>query len=332
MMMGNLRFGILTTYEYWWVVELCSSGAVKISPAYCWSDQGECSVMAMLYYVICLARESVESQSYTAPQLPKVNLPKSKGDGESRGKENQDSNARRGGGPPGPAEGGGGKKKQGSGKSAGAGGRQAAGGAGRSGTGGLEFVRYLVEHTDRITFQARLEGAGGPGEGRLVVVKAYDTEEARDREAARFRELQGLRSLPAVVDERLELEWTDAEERRVHALVLAWVGPPDSGGPAVGTARRGGAGLPLEALSQVREALLAMHRRGVAHGDVRLPNLAWDPAARQAFVLDLSHALALRDAASPAEFNAECRADLQRVAELVEDARARAGPPARLVR
>jgi hypothetical protein len=51
--------------------------------------------------------------------------------------------------------------------------------------------------------------------------------------------------------------------------------------------------------------------------------------ARRAFVLDLSHAVAWGEA----EFAAECRSDLQRVAELMEDeARARAGPPARLMR
>lgn len=56
---GNLRFGILTTYEYWWLVELCSDGAVKISPPYRWDDEGECSVLAMLHYAIGLAQQPV---------------------------------------------------------------------------------------------------------------------------------------------------------------------------------------------------------------------------------------------------------------------------------
>ena len=139
--------------------------------------------------------------------------------------------------------------------------------------------------------------------------------------------------MPALLDGRLELEWTEAEERRVHALVLEWVGPPGAGGPQCAPAGVGRAGLPREALEQVRKALGAMHGLGVAHGDVRGPNLAWDPVAERAFVLDLSHAVARREAASAAEFAAECRTDLQRVAELMEDeARARVGPPARLVR
>jgi len=140
--------------------------------------------------------------------------------------------------------------------------------------------------------------------------------------------------VPELLDARLQLEWTEAEERRVHALVLEWVGPSGAGGPQFALPPRGrAAGLPREALEQVREALGAMHRRGVAHGDVRGPNLAWDPVARRAFVLDLSHAVGRAEAASAADFAAHCRTDLQRVAELMEeDARARAGPPARLVR
>ena len=166
-------------------------------------------------------------------------------------------------------------------------------------------------------------------------MKAYDTAAARDREAARFRELRSLRAVPALLDGRLELEWTEAEERRVHALVLEWVGPPGAGGPQCAPAGGGRAGLPREALEQMRKALGAMHGLGVTHGDVRGPNLAWDPVAERAFVLDLSHAVARGEAASAAEFAAECRTDLQRVAELMEDearARARAGPPTRLVR
>ncbi len=332
MTLGNVQYGILTTYEYWWLVELCSDGAVKISPPYHWMDEGECSVMAMLHYALSLARESACSRKVTLPQMSKVTKPTKRGDGgsdssESRDKENKDSNGRQGGG----GSKGGGASKQREGKSAGGGGRQqAAGGSGRGGVGRFEFVRYLVEHADRISFQARLDGCGGgEGPGRLVAVKAYDTAEARDREAARFRELRSLPAVPALLDGQLELEWTEAEERRVHALVLEWVGPPDAGGAQCAPAGGGRVGLPREALEQVRAALGAMHGLGVAHGDVRGPNLAWDPVARRAFVLDLSHAVAWGEA----EFAAECRTDLQRVAELMEDeARARAGPPARLMR
>ena len=331
--LSNLRFGILTTYEYWWLVELCSDGAVKISPPYRWDDEGECSVLAMLHYAIGLAQQPVGTRKVTLPLLCKPRFLDG-ADGsdasESRDQENRDSNARQGGGG---SKSGGSKQEQGSGKPAAGGGRQAAGGARQLGSVQYEFLRHLVEHVDRVTFQARLVGVSGK-EGRLVAVKAYDSAEDRDREARRFWELQGLRAVPELLDARLQLEWTEAEERRVHALVLEWVGPSGAGGPQYALPPLGrAAGLPREALEQVREALVAMHRRGVAHGDVWGANLAWDPVARRAFVLDLSNAVGRAEAASAAEFAAHCQTDLQRVAELMEeDARARAGPPAPLVR
>ena len=67
MIIAKLRYGILTTYEYWWVVELCENKDVCISEAYCWSDTGPCSVLAMLHYVVHLARESVGK--FAAPSL-----------------------------------------------------------------------------------------------------------------------------------------------------------------------------------------------------------------------------------------------------------------------
>jgi len=50
--------------------------------------------------------------------------------------------------------------------------------------------------------------------------------------------------------------------------------------------------LPTSALHMVRETLQEMHALGVAHGDVRLPNLAYDPVTGRVFVLDLSHGVA----------------------------------------
>jgi hypothetical protein len=166
----------------------------------------------------------------------------------------------------------------------------------------------------------------GP-DGRLAAIKAFDTVAERDREAGLFRRLRGLCAVPAVVDAQLELVWTEADERRVHALALEWVGPPDAGGPQfVPLWQR--PRLPEEALDQVRAALAAMHKLGVAHGDVRPPNLAWDPAAGRAFVLDLGSAVTRRDATRPCEFDARCRTDLQRLDEIVAAAQAppSAGP------
>jgi hypothetical protein len=77
---------------------------------------------------------------------------KKKGGDESSDKENRDSNAGLGGGR---------GRRQAPGRTAEAG--TSCGGGGRIGIDRFEFVRYLVEHEDRITFQVRLaEGAGSP--------------------------------------------------------------------------------------------------------------------------------------------------------------------------
>ena len=313
MIIAKLRFGVLTTYEYWWVVELCENGHVRISTTYCWSDTGACSVLAMLHYVVHLARESLGK--FTAPSLPRLadvygKEPDADG-GAADDKENHDSNGRQHGGGASGSKGGKGPTKH---KGAG-GGKSACGGGGGGGGGGVfEFVRFLQEHSDRITFQARMAGEGG----RLAAIKAYDTAKARDAEAARYRRLQGLEAVPQLLRERLGLVWTDTEERRVHALVLAWVGPEDAGGERFGGARA--AALTAGAVSQVRNALSAMHGRGVAHEDVREDNVVWDAAEGRAYVVDLSHAATEGDV-GPAEFARICNEDLYCAERLMADTR-----------
>ena len=82
-----------------------------------------------------------------------ANLTRKKNDGdESSDKENRDTNAGHGGGRSKT-----GRRRQAPGRTAEAGsacgGGERSGGGGRSGIGRFEFVRYLVEHEDRITFQ-----------------------------------------------------------------------------------------------------------------------------------------------------------------------------------
>jgi hypothetical protein len=91
----------------------------------------------------------------------------------------------------------------------------------------FNVVRYLAHRRDCITFQVQLEGSKGR---RLVAMKAYASEQARDQEAGHYQALQGVEGVPELVAGALELTWSDKEERRVHALVVAWVGPPDAGG------------------------------------------------------------------------------------------------------
>ena len=104
----------------------------------------------------------------------------------------------------------------------------------------------------------------------------------------------------------------------MHALVLAWVGPEDAGGERFGGAWA--AALTAGAVSQVRNALNAMHRRGVAHGDVREDNVVWDAAEGRAYVVDLSHAATEGDV-GPAEFARLCNEDLYCAERLMADTR-----------
>jgi hypothetical protein len=331
MILAKLRYGILTTYQYWWVVELCDNGEVLISEAYCWSDTGEYSVQAMLHYVVHLARTS--RGKFSTPVLPPVLSPRAKKDQPDSGgggggddKENQGFNGqgRKGGSSSGSK----GKGKGGQASKVGGGKSACDASGGHRNAASLEFLRYLAENKNQITFQARLATGGSCGAGRLAAIKAYDTEEARDREVARHRRLRGLLGMPRVLKERLELEWSEAEERRVHAFVLEWVGPEDAGGARFGGARA--APLPVHGLKQVREVLGGMHRCGVAHGDLHEDNLVWDAAAGRAYVVDLS----LGSTRGEADFVAECHEDMACVDRMLASARARDSDAsaARLVR
>ena len=285
----------------------------------------------MLHYLIHLARESVES--FAAPSLPKLSVVQAKedhpasdaGSGEAEGdKENRgDSNSQQEGSSGAKGRGGAGNK----GKQSGTGTEGGSAGAGGHRVARFESGRTLSDHPDRITFQARMAG------GQLAVIKAYYTAAGRDLEVARFRQLRGLTATPEVLEERLELEWVGGggDDRRVHSFVLAWVGPEDVGGPRWGG--RAAPALPARALAQTREALAAMHRRGVAHGDVREENLAWDAAAGRVYVLDLSHAATRKGAgADAAEFDRQRAEDLYRVERLFEEAVTPGAPAARMMR
>ena len=98
------------------------------------------------------------------------------------GKENHGPNGRHKGG----GSSGGSKGRKGQSKQAGAGGGKSACGAGGGGRSVFTFVRFLMDHPDRITFQARMTGVDGCKAGQLAAIKAYDTQEARDAEAARY--------------------------------------------------------------------------------------------------------------------------------------------------
>ena len=67
MVVTNLFFGILTTGEFCCAAELQGDGSVLISEPYRCQDEGEDSIVSMIYYVIHLARETDESGKKPAP-------------------------------------------------------------------------------------------------------------------------------------------------------------------------------------------------------------------------------------------------------------------------
>ena len=300
MSLAKVQYGILTTGLYYWAVQLLESGPVLISEPYQCKDEGENSVLSMLYYVIHLAREAVKSgKQFTPPSLNKVADPTIKGSGGNLG------------------------SKRGHASTGASADNDGTGGGAVPGTSPAAIpiedltswpdvfrcLRILEDHPDRVTFQAQIGGAGAGL--RLVAVKAFERTEARNAEARLLRRLKPLQvsgAIPALLDGELELEWTDAEERRVHALMMAWVGPPDAGGR--GWSRPSP---PAAALRRARSVLEEMHALGVAHGDVRLPNLSYDPVAGRVFVLDLSHGVARGEA----DFGVRCAEDLHEMDRLI---------------
>ena len=293
-------------------------------------NKGECTAMNQvptntMKKVDLPSKKTKSDQERKKTEVVRKKAEEEQKDGAGPAGDNKENHGRHKGG----GSSGGSKGSKGQSKQAGAGGGKSECGAGGRGKSVFTFVRFLTEHPNRITFQARMTGEDWCKAGQLAAIKAYDTEEARDAEVARYKRLQGLGGLPQVLRERLGLVWSEAEEGRVHALVLSWVGPDDAGGERFSGARAAAA-LPARALAQVRATLVAMHGRGVAHGDVREDNVVWDAAAGQAYVVDLSHAATEGDAG--AGFAAECCEDLCRAERLFAEAQAREGLAARFLR
>jgi hypothetical protein len=176
------------------------------------------------------------------------------------------------------------------------------------------LLEVLAEQRDRITWRALLPG------GATVVVKAYDCADDRDLEVECYDALQPLqgRSVPSVLRRCLLIEAPGpsmlyandaADDPRVHAIVLSWVGP--EGGPA---GDGSGRGLTEAALRKARRVLRRMHGRGVAHGDVHPRNMAVDPASGRVVVFDFSHAATLASLGGDgARFAEACAEDMRRL-------------------
>jgi hypothetical protein len=309
MVIANVFFGILTTGKFYWALELQGDGSVLISEPYRCQDEGANSVVSMIYYVIHLAREMDESGKKPAPPpLRRLSEPSPADDLDSAsGVSNSNS---------GDSDGDSGRKGKAPTSEASIG--KALEAPLRFDKSRFKCLRILLEHPDRVTFQAQVGGA--EDSHVLVAVKAFDTAKARDSEAAKYRMLKPLQAagaIPALLKGELRLGWTERDERRVHALVVSWVGPPDTEDHVAVPLS-----LPTNALHRVRETLEEMHALGVAHGDVRLQNLAYDPVTGRVFVLDLSHSVARGEA----DFGSQCADDMMGIDHLIAEAQALQGP------
>lgn len=253
-------YGILTSYQYFWAVELCENGDILVSPAYASTAQGENSVMSMLCYVIHTAYEWKKSgKKFTPPPLAKVMVPIPKVQGQKSSDRIEPAKA----------------------KSKDTLMHETSNDWNWHPRDGFEFLRFLVDQKDRITLQVRL------GDGRLAAVKAFDTKIDRDIEVKCYRNLERLQiagSIPMLLNGDLELEWPNSHERRVHALVMEWVGPLDVEGGLFELPP-----LPVAALVSVRKILEEMHESGIAHGDVRSPNVIYDSSTGRVAILDFGH-------------------------------------------
>jgi hypothetical protein len=264
MVIAECRFGILTSYQHFWAGELCDNGDILVSPAYSSVTRGENSVMSMLCYVIHTALNSKTSgKKFIPPLLERIvdKDPSPEHGVKSLKTELKDSNV--------PVE-----TKDNSMS-------ETSNHWSWHPTDGFKCLLFLVDQTDRITIQVRL------GDGRLAVVKAFDTAIDRDIEVncySTLKMLQLVGSIPKLFNGDLKLNWPNPDERRVHALVLEWVGPPNVKGWCFEPPP-----LPDAALVRLRKILEQMHECGVAHGDVRSPNVMYDSSTGRVTVLDFGH-------------------------------------------
>ena len=281
------RFAILTSYQYFWAVELRENGDVLVSPAYASSDSGENSVMSMLCYIIHIACDTVQNgKKFTPPSIPRLTIKDPTPGVSNNTKEEKlgDSIAHSG-------------TKD----------------ASINDTSdhwdwhpkdGFGVLRFLVDQADRITLQVRLR------DGRLAAVKAFDSAKDRNAEVNCYRtleKLQAMGSIPRLLNGDLVLDWPDPDERRVHALVMEWVGPPDIGGGNFDPPP-----LPDDALARVRETLGEMHEYGVAHSDVRRSNVMYESSTGRVAIFDFGFSCT-RAELHERDFAVRCEQDLRMV-------------------
>ena len=248
------KYGFISTYHYTWATYLDSDGTLYISPAYNSDNGGDDSVLNMMNYVLCKA--SAESMDNSNKWTPPLNLedppPKSRKKIKVSKMPRAESDA---------------TIQTKLLKSA----------VQKPKPSRYRKTRVLSDVSGRLAFQALLD------EYKLVVVKCYLCKEYRDNEVecyACLRELQGD-SIPQLLDP--DYLYPDEEKNRTYGLVISWVGSPNAGSYKM---------LPTTALEEARRIVVAMHERGVAHGDIQPLNMNYDFKTGKLYVFDFSHAVA----------------------------------------
>jgi hypothetical protein len=149
--------------------------------------------------------------------------------------------------------------------------------------------------------------------GAIVLVKAFQNIADRDHEAAMYRRLRTLQgsSLPLMLSERCRAPLHN--DRRKHALMLSWIGPPW---------HIDGAPMSSAELLCARAVAQRMHGLGVVHLDMWPRNLVRSGQPGVVCVVDLGMACVAGPMGAEA-FKGECRRELESLDAQVLAAKAR---------
>ncbi len=130
------KYGLLSNYEFTWATLLTESGELLVSPAFSQGDAGPLSTINMMRYLICRAAEVVNHRTEWMPPQDLVSLDDVEAEQKEAqritlaAKKNDQSDTLRTGGNEEPEV-------------------------------ELRFLRIMVDHEDRITWQGRIEDSDG---------------------------------------------------------------------------------------------------------------------------------------------------------------------------
>ena len=150
---------------------------------------------------------------------------------------------------------------------------------------GIQFLRCMVKHEDRISWQCRYDGSTD-----LILVKAFNKKADRDLEVACYNSLKSLQGVAIPILRDADYQYFNQEYQ--YGLILSWVGAEFGGNFLV---------LPRSALLEAQKIVAVMHANGVVHRDLRPENMNYNFTTGKLFLYDFSHA-ATRTSISAEEF------------------------------